>query len=51
MRKDICPRCGEEMNGGVCENCGFPINCKLIRPVLGTRLLNVRGKDKIIKKI
>ena len=23
--KANCPRCGEEMNGGVCENCGFTI--------------------------
>jgi ribosomal protein L37E len=20
-----CPRCGEEMTGGICNNCGFPI--------------------------
>ena len=20
-----CPRCGEEMTGGICDNCGFPI--------------------------
>lgn len=20
-----CPRCGMEMEGGVCPNCGFPI--------------------------
>ncbi len=19
-----CPRCGEPMSGGVCNNCGFP---------------------------
>ena len=29
-----CPRCGEPMSGGVCNNCGFPAakigkkNCK-----------------------
>ena len=20
-----CPRCGELMNGGICDNCGFPM--------------------------
>ena len=31
-----CPRCGEEMTGGICDNCGFPLttirkkHCKLI---------------------
>ena len=20
-----CPRCGESMNGGICDNCRFPI--------------------------
>jgi len=20
-----CPRCGEEMTGGICDNCGFPL--------------------------
>ena len=20
-----CPRCGEPMNGGICDNCGFPM--------------------------
>lgn len=20
-----CPRCGAEMTGGVCDNCGFPL--------------------------
>ena len=30
-----CPRCGEEMTGGICDNCGFPLtkmrkkHCKL----------------------
>ena len=30
-----CPRCGEEMTGGICDNCGFPLTkmrrkyCKL----------------------
>lgn len=22
-----CPRCGTPMSGGVCPECGFPINC------------------------
>lgn len=21
----LCPRCGEPMSGGVCDNCGFPV--------------------------
>jgi ribosomal protein L37E len=21
-----CPRCGEEMTGGICNSCGFPMN-------------------------
>ena len=21
-----CPRCGEQMRGGVCPSCGFPVN-------------------------
>lgn len=21
-----CPRCGEPMSGGICDNCGFPMN-------------------------
>ena len=21
----ICPRCGAEMEGGICNECGFPI--------------------------
>lgn len=21
----MCPRCGEPMSGGVCDNCGFPV--------------------------
>lgn len=21
-----CPRCGAEMSGGICNNCGFPTN-------------------------
>ncbi len=21
-----CPRCGTEMEGGVCPECGFPVN-------------------------
>ena len=21
----ICPRCGEPMTGGICDNCGFPL--------------------------
>lgn len=20
-----CPRCGEQMNGGICDSCGFPL--------------------------
>ena len=20
-----CPRCGEPMSGGICDNCGFPM--------------------------
>ena len=20
-----CPRCGEPMTGGICDNCGFPM--------------------------
>lgn len=20
-----CPRCGEPMTGGICDNCGFPL--------------------------
>ena len=21
-----CPRCGSPMSGGICNNCGFPVN-------------------------
>ena len=21
-----CPRCGAEMRGGICPECGFPVN-------------------------
>ena len=21
-----CPRCGTPMEGGICPNCGFPVN-------------------------
>lgn len=33
-----CPRCGEPMSGGVCDNCGFPA-------------AKFRKKTKQIKKI
>ena len=22
----LCPRCGEPMTNGICDNCGFPTN-------------------------
>lgn len=25
-----CPRCGVKMTGGVCDECGFPVNAKVI---------------------
>ena len=33
-----CPRCGTPMSGGVCPECGFPINCLL-------RMFENRGLD------
>ena len=24
----LCPRCGAVMEGGLCPNCGFPLNRK-----------------------
>ena len=31
-----CPRCGEPMTGGVCNNCGFPVTRfkKIAMPVI-----------------
>ncbi len=25
-----CPRCGGDMTGGVCDNCGFPVTRKIV---------------------
>lgn len=25
---NMCPRCGNELVGGVCEKCGFPITAR-----------------------
>ncbi len=25
-----CPRCGGDMSGGVCDNCGFPATRKIV---------------------
>ena len=33
-----CPRCGEPMSGGVCNNCGFP----------AAKIGKKNGKDKRI---
>lgn len=42
-----CPRCGELMIGGICDNCGFPMRrTKKIIPqgtMCNMRCLNVRG--------
>ena len=27
-----CPRCGGDMSGGVCDNCGFPVTRKIGYP-------------------
>lgn len=31
-----CPRCGTRMNGGVCPECGFPVN--MVRRVNGVKV-------------
>ena len=33
----ICPRCGAEMEGGICNECGFPV-------------ISIRGQKKYQEK-
>lgn len=35
-----CPRCGEKMSFGVCDNCGFPITRKTLFKTLMTKKIN-----------
>lgn len=43
----ICPRCGKPMNGGICDNCGFPMRrTRKIIP-LGT-VRNMRWSKRLV---
>ena len=44
-----CPRCGTEMEGGVCPECGFPVT-RWRRKCIGPRL-SPKGKGRIRRKI
>ena len=37
-----CPRCGEYMSGGVCNNCGFPVTKRRKRAVKNNRILYIK---------
>lgn len=36
-----CPRCGEEMTGGICNNCGFPLT-KMMKKFNNGDVLSIR---------
>ena len=36
-----CPRCGAEMSGGICNNCGFPMNRRRIKAVNSVVIINM----------
>lgn len=38
-----CPRCGEPMTGGICDNCGFPLT-KMVKKS------TVENKNQIRKR-
>lgn len=27
-----CPRCGADMSGGICKECGFPMGTDMMKP-------------------
>ena len=44
-----CPRCGEPMNGGICDNCGFPMQ-RMIKTSQSAKKRESEKKLRIDKK-
>ncbi len=45
-----CPRCGTPMSGGVCPECGFPLNCCSVdkwKTVLFLRKISIRLRTEL----
>lgn len=47
-----CPRCGSIMEGGICNNCGFPVTIS-IHSEFGTRSLcsNLFLKSNAVREV
>ena len=39
-----CPRCGTKMQGGVCPECGFPVNQIRKNNLIGKYLIKIGKK-------
>lgn len=46
----VCPRCGEPMNGGICDNCGFPMRRykKIILPMKKETVRKIKWNTKLM---
>ena len=43
-----CPRCGEEMTGGICDNCGFPLT-KMRKKYSKMKVIQLLKTEKELK--
>ena len=46
-----CPRCGEPMTGGICDNCGFPLTKMRKKPTADNKKPDMAKNGNIMCKL
>lgn len=44
-----CPRCGKEMSGGICNNCGFPLIQRIVKNKAEVKVCRQKKVIRFIK--
>ena len=46
-----CPRCGEPMTGGICNNCGFPLTKMVKKSTVDNKKSDKKKNGNTLLKI
>ena len=46
-----CPRCGEPMTGGICNNCGFPLTKMVKKSTVDNKKSDKKKNGNTLVKI